>query len=131
MFAANERYADCCVQEREHFSWGSLMAFEWITVGQKTDMVVIQGNLNAPRYIDEVLRPHTIPFLCNQGLCVTFQCVSARPHTALIKRPFLSRKLTFSLGLPCSLISTRLSMFGTSRVGVQGKIIRDLQTALI
>ena len=54
-------------------------------------MIVIQGNLNAPRYIDEVLRPHTIPFLCNKGLGVTFQHDNARPHTALIKRPFLFR----------------------------------------
>ena len=40
--------------------------------GQKTDLVVIQGNLNARPYIDDVLRPHVIPFL-HKGPGDTFQ----------------------------------------------------------
>ena len=34
------------------------MVWGWIMGGQKTDLVVMQGNLNARRYIDDVLRSH-------------------------------------------------------------------------
>ena len=44
----------------------------------------VHGNQNARRYIDNVLRPHVIPFLHNQSPSVTFQHDNARPHTTLI-----------------------------------------------
>ena len=58
--------------------------------GQKTDMIVMQGNLNIRRYIDDVLRSHVIPLLHDQGPGVTFQHDNARPHNALITRQFLA-----------------------------------------
>ena len=45
--------------------WGGIMD------GQKTDLVVMQGNLNARRYID-FLHSLVIPFLHNQGSGVYF-----------------------------------------------------------
>ena len=86
-----ERYADYCVLERGRFGGGSLIVWGGIIGGQKTDFVVIRGNLNARRYIDEILRPHVIPFLRNQGPNVTFQHDNARPHTALITRQFVAQ----------------------------------------
>ena len=41
--------------------------------GQKTGLVVMQCDLNARRYIDDVLRPHVIPSLHNRG-CKTPHC---------------------------------------------------------
>ena len=35
-----------------------------ISATAKTDLVFIEGNLNGKRYIDEVLTPHVLPFLC-------------------------------------------------------------------
>ena len=87
----NERYADCCVLERGRFDGGSLMIWGGIMRCQKTDVVVMQGNLNTRRYIDKVLHLQFIPFLHNQGLGVTFQHENARPHTALIIRQYLAQ----------------------------------------
>ena len=52
---------------------------------------VIQGKLNARRYIDDILRPHVILFHHNHGPGDTFQQVNAGPHTALITRKFLAQ----------------------------------------
>ena len=41
--------------------------------------------------IDDVLRPHVIPFLHNQGRGVRFQHDNARPHTLLITQQFLAQ----------------------------------------
>ena len=71
----NERYADCCLMERDQFSRGSLMVWDGIMGRRKTR-----------RYIDDVLRPHDIPFLRNQGPGVTSQHDIARPQTVLITR---------------------------------------------
>ena len=85
----NKRYADCCVLEKCRFGWGSLMIWGGIMDGRKTDLVIIQGNLNSHRYIDDVLLPHVILFLPNQGVIV--QHDNVRPHNALITRQFLAQ----------------------------------------
>ena len=77
--------------ERGRFGGGSLMVSGGIMSGQKTDMAAMQGNLNARRYIDDVLRPHIITFLHNQGPGITFQHDSVRPNTALVIRQFLAQ----------------------------------------
>ena len=59
----NERYVDCCVLERDRFGWDSLMVWGGIMGCQKMGLVVMQGDMNARRYIDDVLRPHVVPFL--------------------------------------------------------------------
>ena len=72
--------------EKNRFSGDSLMVWVGITGGQKTDLVVMQDNLNTRRYIDDVLRPRVIPFLHNQVPGITFQHDSIIPHTTLITR---------------------------------------------
>ena len=64
--------------ERERFDEDSLMVWGGTMAGQKT--VVMQDNLNARRYTDDVLRPHAMPFLHNQGHGVTFKHDNATPH---------------------------------------------------
>ena len=50
----NEIYAQCCVRERDRFGGGSVMVWGGIIGNVKTDLVVVQGNLNAQRYVNLV-----------------------------------------------------------------------------
>ena len=47
----------------------------------KTDLMVVQGNLNAQRYVN-LLNNNLLPFMQNFGPGLTFQHDNARPHTA-------------------------------------------------
>ena len=55
----NERYADCCVLERDRFG-GSVMVWAAIAHGYRSPLVVIDGNLNVQRYRDDILAHHVI-----------------------------------------------------------------------
>ena len=63
----NERYADCCVLERDRFGGGGS---------------AIDGNLNAQRYCDDILAHHTIPLFHNNANISIFQHDNATSHTA-------------------------------------------------
>jgi hypothetical protein len=84
-----ERFAYNCLLERDKFGGGSVMIWAGIMGGRKTDLVVIPGNLNAQGYIDKVLRPVVVPFLCqNSGMLMHD---NARPHTARVTANYLAR----------------------------------------
>ena len=55
----------------------------------KTDLVVINGNMTAQWYIDEVLRPVVVPMF-RQRPGLTSQHDNARPHVAHVTRNFLN-----------------------------------------
>jgi len=58
---------------------------------QKTDLVIIQGNVNTQRYIN-LLITNMIPFMLNSGPG-TFKHDTAMPHTARITAQFLAQTL--------------------------------------
>ncbi|GFS13645.1 transposable element Tcb2 transposase [Elysia marginata] len=63
------------------------MVWGGITAAGKTPLVTVHGNLTARRYIDEILRPHVVPAIHNQGL--TFMQDNAPAHRARITNQFL------------------------------------------
>ena len=64
----NERYADCCVLERDRFGGGgSVMVWAAIAHGYRSPLVVIDVNLNAQRYRDDILARHVIPLFHNNA----------------------------------------------------------------
>ena len=65
------------------------MVWAGISIGGRTDLVFIDGNLNSRRYIDEVLRPHVLPYLAAIGNGAIFQDNNARPHRGRIVVDFL------------------------------------------
>ncbi|GFR80767.1 transposable element Tcb2 transposase [Elysia marginata] len=75
-----------CSQARA-FGGGSVMVWGGITAAGKTPLVTVHGNLTARRYIDEILRPHVVPAIHNQGL--TFMQDNALAHRARITNQFL------------------------------------------
>lgn len=86
-----ERYADPCVNEVDRFGLGSVMVWGGICGGRKTRLRVINGNLTAQRYIDQVLQPEVVPFIRQNGRGLVFQHDNARPHTARLTQDFLRR----------------------------------------
>ena len=68
---------------------GSVMVWDGISHGVETPLVVIQGNLTAVRYRDQLLMPHVLPLVNAHNLA--FQHDNARPHVARVCRDFLNQ----------------------------------------
>ena len=93
-----ERYADACVVEHDRWGGGSLMVWGGIHRGGRTGLIVLNGNLNARRYIDEVLQPEVVPYVRRHNL--TLQQDNARPHSARLTRDFLQHQGVTTLPWP-------------------------------
>lgn len=68
------------------------MVWGGITANHRTELVVVNGNLTAQRYVEEILRPHVIPFLQMHPDVQIFQHDNARPHAARTTRDFLAEE---------------------------------------
>ena len=76
-----ERFADNCLIERDRFGGGSVMVWDGIMGRRKTNLIVVQGNLNAQGYINQILQPEAAILMHD----------NARPYVARICRQFLNR----------------------------------------
>ena len=86
----SERYFDCCILQRDHFGGGgSVMVWARRGYGYRTQLVVIDGNLNAQKYRDHVLAPHIVPRLQNHDVISVFQQDNARSYIARDNIQFL------------------------------------------
>jgi len=66
--------------------------------GRKTDLVIIDGNLNDKGYVNNVLRPIVVPFSEQHYVCLMHD--NARLHTARLTQAFLNRHDINVLPLP-------------------------------
>ena len=66
------------------------MVWRGIMGRRKTNLIVLQGNLSAQGYINQILDPEAVPFLQRHGPVILMQD-NARPHVARICRQFLNR----------------------------------------
>ena len=79
-----------CVLQRERFGGGGrMMVWAVIGYGYSTQLVVIDGNLNAQKYRDPVLAPHGAPLLQNHEIISVFQQDNVRPQNARDNIQFL------------------------------------------
>jgi len=80
------------IRVREGDRWGgsSVMVWGGISEDHRTQLVCIDGNLTAQRYIDHILEPVVIPFLQQHGDVTTFQQDNARPHSARITTDYMN-----------------------------------------
>ena len=56
-----------------------------------TDLVVVQGNINAQRYVADVLNVHALPFIRQHSPGVTLMQDNVRPHVASVTTQFLQQ----------------------------------------
>ena len=84
----NECYTEAYTLERDRFGGGqSYMVRGGVSQHQRTELVVIAGNLNAVRYREDILLPHVVPFL-QAHPDMTLQHDNAPSHTSLSVRDF-------------------------------------------
>ena len=85
-----ERFADNCLIERDRFGGVGVMVWGGIMGRKKTNLIVVQGNLNAQGYINQILQPEAVPFIQRHWPAILMHD-NARPHVARICRQFLNR----------------------------------------
>ncbi|CAH1988838.1 unnamed protein product [Acanthoscelides obtectus] len=74
------------VERHVHHTVG-VMVWGAIAYGSRSPLIFIRGNMNAQRYIHEVLEPHLLPYL-DILADPTFQQDNARPHVARVTIDF-------------------------------------------
>ena len=82
-----ERFIEACIREQDRFGGGGVMLWAGICHGHKTELVFVEGALNAQSYCDTILQPVVVPFI--QRHSVTFQQDNARPHIVRICNEYL------------------------------------------
>ena len=103
---------------------------------RKTNLIVVQGNLNAHGYINQILQSDVVPFLQRHGPAILMHD-NARPHVARICRPFLNRNNVNVL--PWPVVSPVMNTIEHiwdhlgRKVRARGNVhnLRDLENALI
>ena len=84
-----ERNSQNSLLQHDRFGGGSIMVWAGISLHTKTQLVHIQGNLNAQRYLNEVIRPILIPHIwANRGMLLVQD--DATCHTARATRNMLA-----------------------------------------
>ncbi|UYV84471.1 hypothetical protein LAZ67_X002311, partial [Cordylochernes scorpioides] len=83
-----ERSNPAAIGERLTVRQRGIMVWGAIAYDSRSPLLRIQGSMTAQRYVDDVLRPVTLPYL--QGVPnALYQQASARPHTARISQQSL------------------------------------------
>ena len=103
---------------------------------RKTNLIVVQGNLNAQGYVNHILQPEAVPSLQRHGPAILMHD-NARPHVARICRQFLNRNNINMLPWPA--VSSDMNPiehiwdFLDRKVSARGNVHnhRDLENALI
>ncbi|UYV72839.1 hypothetical protein LAZ67_10000935 [Cordylochernes scorpioides] len=83
-----ERSNPAAIVERPTVRQRGIMVWGAIAYDSRSPLLRIQGTMTAQRYVDDVLRPVTLPYL--QGVPnALYQQDNARPHTARISQQAL------------------------------------------
>lgn len=78
-----ERFLPITTRQVAPFHGGSIMIWGGICLRARTELVLVNGNMTAARYITEILEDHVMPFvefIGNQDFLLMHD--NARPHTA-------------------------------------------------
>ena len=105
---------------------------------RKTNLIVVQGNLNAQGYIEQILQPEAVSFLQRHGPAILMHD-NARPHVARICRQFQNRNNVNVNVLPWPAVSPDMNPiehiwdYLGRKVRTRGNKynLRDLENALI
>ena len=82
-----ERFADCCVQQHDRWGDGSVLVWAGVSSATRTQLVILNGPVNAQTYQNQVLNPVVRPFIRQHGGLL--QQDNARAHTARAIQQYL------------------------------------------
>ena len=86
----NEQFTDCCIAEHDKFGGGSVIVWAGISYDRRTGLhVVLNGTVNAQRYIDDVLGPYVILYAGAIGEEFVLMDDNATAHLARIVIQYL------------------------------------------
>ena len=79
------------VNPKELYGGGGIMVWGGISHNGKTDLIIVNGNLTARRYRDEILLPHVLPYAGAIGNGFELVDDNARPHRGHEANEFLDQ----------------------------------------
>jgi hypothetical protein len=80
-----EQYVQCNFVTKESFGGGSIMVWIGISLDVATELVVLdRRNLNAHRYITNILEPVVVPFVPIVGQDFIYMQNNGQPHIARV-----------------------------------------------
>ena len=85
-----ERYSQCCFSPRVQFGGRGVMVWGGISLEARTDLVILNGSMNADRYIRQCLEEHVVPYMPFIGEHFLLMHDNARPHIAQLTRQYLN-----------------------------------------
>ena len=130
-----QRFSENCVQKRNRGGGGSVHVWDGITQFNKTDIVILNGNVNARRYIDNVLLV-ALPFLrqnYRRGNFI-YQHDNAPAHSVRLTVNFLATNRTrtvFSEENVCSPTSLNRHIVKIDRICNKLKVTIYLYESLV
>lgn len=86
---AGQRYNPLFAVERDRWGRGSVMVWAGISTHRRTELHIVQGNMNAINYRDNILEAIVVPMVNQMGQGFTLMDDNARPHRARIITEFL------------------------------------------
>ena len=91
METPNERHLPNVVVKVEGFEGGSVLVWGGISIDDRTDLIVLPGNVTADVYIRDITMNHIVP--AAYEMCSGFILMhdNARAHTAALTRGVLTR----------------------------------------
>ena len=89
-----ERYYDNCVREQDRNRGGGIMVWAGIDLEEKTNLIILEGNITNAAYVDQVINAEIVPLFTRRPH-LTLMHDNARPHTARMTTDHLT-----NLGIP-------------------------------
>ena len=84
------------------FEGGSILVWGGTMGGNNTHWMVINGNIYALTYLNDVLAVEVLPFIQFHGPSVTFMHDNAGPHSSAITRQFVATNIVNVLDWPAN-----------------------------
>lgn len=86
----HERFADTNVVEVDRYGGGAVMVWAYISADSKSELHIVDGTLNARRYLDQIINPIVIPEAQRYGQNFTFMQDNAPAHRARLTQGALT-----------------------------------------